>query len=85
LCYFQDETDSCYVFEQAGKQVGLRNAGQWYATMPKQQLKLFMEQNPRLREDWDEQYGDRMQKLVFIGQNLDKKALAAELDKCLEV
>jgi G3E family GTPase len=53
--------------------------------MPKQQLKLFMEQNPRLREDWDEQYGDRMQKLVFIGQNLDKKALAAELDKCLEV
>jgi G3E family GTPase len=84
MCYFRDEPDTCYVFEQAGKQVGLRNAGQWYATMPKDELKQFMEQNPGLRQDWDEHYGDRMQKLVFIGQGLDKKALAAELDKCLE-
>jgi len=84
MCYFRDEPDTCYVFEQAGKQVGLRNAGQWYATMSKEELKQFMEQNPGLRQDWDEHYGDRMQKLVFIGQDLDKKAIAAELDKCLE-
>jgi G3E family GTPase len=84
LCYFRDERNTCYVFEQAGKQVGLRNAGQWYATMPKDELKQLMDQNPGLKQDWDEHYGDRMQKLVFIGQNLDKKALAAELDKCLE-
>ena len=84
MCYFRDERDTCYVFEQAGKQVGLRNAGQWYATMPKEELKQMMEQNPGLRQDWDEQYGDRMQKLVFIGQNLDKKAICAELDKCLD-
>jgi G3E family GTPase len=84
MCYFRDERDTCYVFEQAGRQVGLRNAGQWYATMPKDELEQFMNQNPGLRQDWDERYGDRMQKLVFIGQNLDKKAIAAELDKCLE-
>ena len=84
MCYFRDELDTCYVFEQAGKQMGLRNAGQWYATMPKDELKQMMDQNPGLRLDWDEKYGDRMQKLVFIGQNLDKKAIAAELDKCLE-
>src|SRR5574344_534534 len=84
LCYFRDERDTCYVFEQAGKQVGLRNAGRWYATMPKDELKQMRDQNPGLKLDWDEHYGDRMQKLVFIGQNLDKKALAAELDKCLE-
>lgn len=84
MCYFRDEPDTCYVFEQAGKQVGLRNAGQWYATMSKEELKQFMEQNPGLRQDWDEHYGDRMQKLVFIGQDLDKKAITAELDKCLE-
>ncbi len=84
MCYFRDERDTCYVFEQAGKQVGLRNAGQWYATMPKDELKELMDQNPGLRQDWDEHYGDRMQKLVFIGQNLDKKAICAELDKCLE-
>jgi len=83
LCYFHDEQDVCYVFEQAGKQVSIRNAGQWYATMPKAQLKQFMENNPGLRQDWDEQYGDRMQKLVFIGQHLDKELIAKELDQCL--
>ena len=83
LCWFKDEPDICYVFEQAGKQVSLRNAGQWYATMPKVQLERLMEQNPGLRRDWDEQYGDRMQKLVFIGQHLDKDLIARELDFCL--
>jgi G3E family GTPase len=83
ICYFRDEQDVCYVFEQAGKQVSIRNAGQWYATMPKAELAQFMDQNPGLRRDWDEQYGDRMQKLVFIGQHLDKQAIAEELDRCL--
>lgn len=83
LCYFRDEKDTCYVFEQAGKQIGLRNAGKWYATMPKDELKQFMEQNPGLKKDWDEKYGDRMQKLVFIGQNMNRKAISDELDKCL--
>ena len=83
ICWFKDEQDICYVFEQAGKQVSLRNAGQWYATMPKDELEQFMEQNPGLRRDWDEQYGDRMQKLVFIGQHLDKELIARELDFCL--
>src|SRR5574344_29783 len=84
MCYFRDERDTCYVFEQAGKQVGLRNAGQWYATMPKDQLEQLKAQNPGLVQDWDENYGDRMQKIVFIGQNMDKKAICEELDKCLE-
>ena len=83
ICYFRDEQETCYVFEQAGKQISIRNAGQWYATMPKAELEQFMNQNPGLRRDWDEQYGDRMQKLVFIGQHLDKKLIARELDACL--
>ena len=83
ICYFHDEKDNCYVFEQAGKQVSIRNVGQWYATMPKAELEQFMAQNPGLRRDWDDQYGDRMQKLVFIGQNLDKRLIAEELDRCL--
>lgn len=84
MCYFRDEMDTCYIFEQAGKQVGLRNAGQWYATMPKAELEQLLEQNPGLRRDWDEHYGDRMQKLVFIGQHLDQEAIRRELDRCLE-
>ena len=83
ICYFRGEEDVCYVFEQAGRQVSLRNAGQWYATMPRKQLQEMMERDPRLRRDWDEQYGDRMQKLVFIGQHLDKEQITADLDFCL--
>ena len=83
ICYFHDEKDTCYVFEQAGKQVSIRNAGQWYATMPKDELEQFMAQNPGLRRDWDEQFGDRMQKLVFIGQHLDKQLISSLLDACL--
>ena len=83
LCYFAEEYDICYVFEQAGHQVSLRNAGQWYATMPKDELHDMMDREAGLRRDWDEHYGDRMQKLVFIGQHLDKEAISAALDKCL--
>lgn len=84
ICWFKDEPQTCYVFEQAGKQVGLRNAGQWYATMPKNELAAFMEQNPTLKRDWDDSYGDRMQKLVFIGQHLDKGNITKALDMCLD-
>ena len=83
ICWFKEEPDICYVFEQAGKQVGLRNAGQWYATMPNDELKKMLENTPGLRRDWDEKYGDRMEKLVFIGQHLDKDAIVKHLDMCL--
>ena len=83
ICYFDDEQDTCYVFEQAGKQVSIRNAGQWYATMPPAQLEQFLADNPDAQRDWDPQVGDRMQKLVFIGQHLDKEAIARALDRCL--
>ena len=83
ICWFYGEPDTCYVFEQAGRQVSLRNAGQWYATMPVDELADFMERTPGLKRDWDEQFGDRMQKLVFIGQHLDREEITRELDKCL--
>ena len=71
------------MFEQAGKQVSVRNAGQWFATMPKRELEMMMERDANLRRDWDEQYGDRMQKIVFIGQHLDKQLIKKEMDFCL--
>ncbi len=84
LCYFADERDTCYVFEQAGSQVSLRNAGQWYATMPKDELEEFKKNNPAAVKDWDPEYGDRMQKLVFIGQNMNRKEIEKMLDDCLD-
>ncbi|MBO4431111.1 MAG: GTP-binding protein [Bacteroidaceae bacterium] len=86
ICWFKGEEDICYLFEQAGKQFSLKNCGQWYATMPKDQLNRLLEAEPKLRADWDETYGDRMQKLVFIGQHMDKdmKSFIKEmLDMCL--
>ena len=83
LCWFADEPETCYLFEQAGRQMGLKNAGQWYATMPKDELHDLLEREAGLRQDWDTTYGDRMQKMVFIGQHMDRKAITAELDKCL--
>ena len=84
MCYFAEEYDMCYLFEQAGRQFNLRKAGEWFATMPKEELMQLMADDAQLRADWDNQYGDRMQKLVFIGQHLDKPALQKALDNCLQ-
>ena len=84
MCYFAEEYDMCYLFEQAGRQFNIRKAGEWFATMPKEELMQLMADDPQLRKDWDPQYGDRMQKLVFIGQHLDIPAIKAALDNCLQ-
>ena len=83
LCYFTADTDKCYLFEQAGVQKSLREAGLWYAAMPKAQLERLLETDRALQRDWDPEYGDRMQKIVFIGQNLDKAAIKEIMDSCL--
>lgn len=83
ICYFADERDMCYVFEQAGKQKTVKQAGQWIATMPKDQLDELLAREEQLRKEWDNKVGDRMIKIVFIGQHLQKEAICKELDKCL--
>lgn len=83
ICYFADERDMCYVFEQAGKQKTVKQAGQWIATMPKDQLDELLAREEQLRKEWDDKVGDRMIKIVFIGQHLQKEAICKELDKCL--
>ncbi|MCD8208978.1 MAG: GTP-binding protein, partial [Bacteroidales bacterium] len=85
LCYFADETDMSYLFEQAGRQKLIRQAGKWYATAPKEDLIKLMEDDPGFARDWDEKYGDRMQKIVFIGRNMDRAKITADLDDCLTV
>lgn len=84
ICYFSHNKDMSFLFEQAGKQKQLSEAGLWYATAPEEDLIKLMQQEPGLMRDWDPKYGDRMEKIVFIGQHLDKEQLARDLDECLE-
>lgn len=83
MCYFKGEENMCYLFEQAGRQVSMHQAGQWYATMPEEELKTVLARDQRLQEDWHPTYGDRMQKLVFIGIHMDTKDLKEKLEACL--
>lgn len=83
LCYFTEDPDMSCIFEQAGKQIQLRQAGQWYATAPEEELVEMMRQDPSIMKDWDPHYGDRMQKIVFIGQNMDREQITRDLDACL--
>ena len=85
LCYFSADTDKCYLFETAGKQKTLKDAGYWFATMPADQLREMMARDAKLRRDWDPEYGDRMNKIVFIGQHLDGELIESLMDSCLDV
>lgn len=84
VCYFSNNRDMSFLFEQAGVQKKLKEAGLWYATASEEELMEVMRQEPGLLCDWDDKYGDRMQKIVFIGQHLDKEQLIHDLDECLE-
>ena len=84
VCYFSHNRDMSYLFEQAGTQKQLTEAALWYATAPEEDLIELMRQEPGLLRDWDEKYGDRMQKIVFIGQHMDKEQIIRDLDECLE-
>ncbi|MDY3972915.1 MAG: GTP-binding protein [Clostridia bacterium] len=84
IIWLSADNDMSFVFEQAGKQVQVYENGRWLASAPKKQLEQFIKEDPSIMKDWDEKAGDRMIKLVFIGRNLDKEAISAELDKLLE-
>ena len=83
VIYFSHNRDMSYLFEQAGKQKKLTEAGYWFATAPEEELRQFMKTEPGLARDWDEKYGDRMIKIVIIGRKMDKEAITAALDACL--
>ncbi len=83
VVYFDVNSDMSYLFEQAGVQKKVTEAGRWFATAPEEELKEMMENDPSIARDWDPEYGDRMVKLVFIGQQMDREAITAALDACL--
>ena len=81
--WFSDEPEMAWVFETSGRQIQAGYSGQWIAAASESERREILAQNPKIQEEWDEKVGDRMIKLCIIGQKLDKKAISAELDKCL--
>jgi G3E family GTPase len=67
----------------AGQSVRAGPGGRWVATLPEEQRERFLERQPSLREEWDEQWGDRGIELVFIGPGLNEENLRERLDECL--
>lgn len=84
ILWFSNEPETGYVFEQAGSQIQAYESGQWIASAPRHERKQLLKENPDVAKDWDETYGDRMIKLVFIGKNMDKKSIVEKLDNCLD-
>lgn len=83
ICYFAENTSMSYLFEQAGRQKNLTEAGLWFATAPEEDREALLAANPDMMRDWDPEVGDRMVKLVIIGRHMDRAAITALLDSAL--
>ena len=83
IVWFDDQRDSVFVFEQAGVQISATEQGKWLTAFPKEQQELYLKEYPEAKKNWDDVYGDREIKLVFIGQHMDKEKITADLDKCV--
>ena len=83
LVWLSDDDYMSYCFEQAGKQKTISEAGQWIAAASKYEIEKILKYNPDIEKIWDESCGDRMNKIVFIGKDMDKEAIIKKLDDCL--
>lgn len=83
LFWIIEDPNTAYIFEQSGKQKTATDDGDWIAAFPEQDRKQILEMNPDIAESWDPVYGDRINKLVFIGRKMDKEAIIRALDNCI--
>lgn len=84
ILWFSDEKAMSYMFEQAGKQMQSVATGRWLAAGTRYERERALKRDKKIKENWDETYGDRIIKLVFIGQEMNKENIINELDKCLD-
>ena len=83
LFWIAEDPDTAYIFEQSGRQKTATDDGKWIACFPERERRQILQMNPDIAAAWDEKYGDRINKIVFIGRNMDKAAILKAMDDCL--
>lgn len=86
LFWLASRPHEAHNFSQAGGSSRLERAGVWWCSMPhseRMRYANFVHNKQRIESRWSKQWGDRMNELVFIGQDIDKDRMVADLEKCL--
>ena len=86
LFWIASRPEQALVWGQAGGSLRTDSAGVWWSSMPAEQRNqyvAYIENKSTIEADWDPKFGDRKSELVFIGQDMDEKAIRAELDACI--
>lgn len=83
IFWIKEDPDTAYIFETSGRQKTATDDGKWIACYPKMQQEMILQMNPDIAASWHPVYGDRVNKIVFIGRNMDKKAIIAAMDNCV--
>jgi len=86
LFWLASRPDDAINFSQAGGSSRLEKAGVWWISMPfseRIKYQAFIENKEYIENKWQKQWGDRINELVFIGQDLDKETMIADLESCL--
>ena len=83
LFWIIENPNTAYIFEQSGRQKVATDDGDWIAAFPEDERKEILALNPDILETWHPVYGDRINKLVFIGRGMDKEAIIRALDACI--
>ncbi|WP_284241840.1 GTP-binding protein [Paenibacillus glycanilyticus] len=83
IVWLATRNDMAQNFSQAGPSIQFGPAGKWMAALPEEERMELLLDDPSLAQSWHEPFGDRVNKIVFIGLRLDREAITGELDRCL--
>ncbi len=86
IFWIASRPDNAILWSQAGGSLKAEMYGRWWASVSMKQRAMstaYLENQDTIQAKWDKQWGDRMNELVFIGQDMDKEMITSDLDRCL--
>ncbi len=82
--WFSDADADVQLFEQAGRNSSVMEVSYWIDALVEEQKQAYLEQNPDVKENWDENFGDRENQIVFIGKGYNQEEIKKALESCLD-